>query len=56
MNFDMKHAPGVGSIAGPVDQQSSALPLCYGCPHSVLENWVNDNVIRVSGIEIIVVL
>ena len=25
----MNHANGVGSIARPVDQQSSALPLCY---------------------------
>ena len=32
MNIAMNHAPGAGSIARPVDQQSSALPLCYGCP------------------------
>ena len=31
MNFVMNHAPGAGSIARPVDQQSSALPLCYRC-------------------------
>ena len=30
MNFVMNHAPGAGSIAQPVDQQSSVLPLCYG--------------------------
>ena len=28
----MKHAPGAGSIALPVDQQTSALPLHHGCP------------------------
>ena len=32
MNFVVNHVPGVGSIAQPVDQQSRALPLCYGCP------------------------
>ena len=32
MNFIVKHAPSAGSIARPVDQQSSALPLHYGCP------------------------
>ena len=30
MNFVMKH--GAGSIAQPIGQQSSVLPLCYGCP------------------------
>ena len=34
MNFVMNHAPGAGLIAQPVDQQSSALPLCYGCPQT----------------------
>ena len=34
MNFVMNHAPGAGSLASPVDQQSSMLPLCHGCsPH-----------------------
>ena len=32
MNFVMNHAPGAGSIARPVGQQSSALPLYHGCP------------------------
>ena len=32
MNFVMSHAPGAGSIAWPVDQQSSALPLYRGYP------------------------
>ena len=32
MNLVMNHAPGAGLIAPPVDQQSSALPLCYGHP------------------------
>ena len=34
MNFVMKHAPGAGSIAQPVDLQSSVLPLCYSCTHA----------------------
>ena len=28
----MNHAPDVGLITWPVDQQSRVLPLCYGCP------------------------
>ena len=32
MNFVMNHAPGAESIARLDDQQSSALPLCGGCP------------------------
>ena len=32
MKFVMSHAPGVESIAGPVDLQSRALPLYHGCP------------------------
>ena len=36
MNIVMNHAPGAGSIARPVDQQSSALPLCYGCPEKAV--------------------
>ena len=32
MNFVMNHDLGAGSIVLPVDQQSSALPLSYGCP------------------------
>ena len=31
MNFVMKHAPGAGSIAQPVDKQSSELPLYHRC-------------------------
>ena len=31
INFNMNHAPGAGSIIRPVDQQSSTLPLSYGC-------------------------
>ena len=34
MNFVMNHAPGAGSIAQPVDRQSSALPLYHGRPLS----------------------
>ena len=30
MNGVMNHAPGAGSIARHDDQQSSALPVCYG--------------------------
>ena len=29
MNFGLKHAPGAGLIAPPVDLQSSMLRLCY---------------------------
>ena len=32
MNFVMNHAACAGSLEKPVDQQSSALPLCYRCP------------------------
>ena len=32
MNFVMHHSPGAGSIARPVDEQSSALPLYQGHP------------------------
>ena len=31
MNFVMNNASGAGSIARPVDQQSSMLLLSYGC-------------------------
>ena len=31
INFVMNHATDAGSITGPVDQQSSVLPLSYGC-------------------------
>ena len=33
--FVMNHAPGAESIAIPSDQQSSALPLCYGHPQYI---------------------
>ena len=36
MNF-VESAPSAGSIARPVDQQSSALPLCYGRPLGTCE-------------------
>ena len=32
MNFVTNHAPGAESIAQPLNQQSSMLPLCYGRP------------------------
>ena len=32
----MNHAFGTGSIVWPVDQQSSTLPLCYGCPIGII--------------------
>ena len=35
MNFGMNHARGAGSIARPVDLQSSVLPLCYRCPEAI---------------------
>ena len=31
MNFVMNHATGAGSIARPVDQLSSVMPLYHGC-------------------------
>ena len=33
----MNNAPGEGSIAQPVGQQSGALPLYYGCLHTLGE-------------------
>ena len=35
-NFVMNHALGAGLIARPVDQQSIALPLYHGCPHTII--------------------
>ena len=32
INSVMNHAPGAGSLARPVDQQSIVLPLCYCYP------------------------
>ena len=42
MNFVMNHAPGAGSIARPVDQQSSAIPraLYHGCPLKLTDKRV----------------
>ena len=44
MNFDMNHAPCAGTIARPVDQQSSALSLYHGCPLKTcrvyFHNWI----------------
>ena len=36
MNFVMNHDPSAGSIARPVDQQPSALPLSYGRPQQIM--------------------
>ena len=41
MNFVMNHAPGTGSIARPVDQQSRALPLYHGMVFRYGNNEVN---------------
>ena len=46
MNFVMNHAPGAGSIAQPVDQQSSALPLYHGCPQRKVRVMTDYGVIR----------
>ena len=43
MIFVMKHAPGVGSIARPIDQQSSALPLCYASLPPPLFRYMQHN-------------
>ena len=32
MNFSLNYASRAGLIAGSIDLQSNALPLCYGCP------------------------
>ena len=45
MNFVMNHAPGAGSMARPVDQQSSALPLRYRCPPQTEQYSVKSEVI-----------
>ena len=45
MKFIMNHAPGVGSIARPADQQSSELPLhhgCLQCPPATLSYHLNE--------------
>ena len=39
VNNVMNHASGAGLIARTVDQQSSALPLYYGCP--ILPKWLS---------------
>ena len=39
MNFDMKHAPGTGSITPPVDLQSNTIPLCCGWPLYLVKKW-----------------
>ena len=36
MNFVINNTPGARSIARPVDQQSSMLPLYHGCPSLVV--------------------
>ena len=40
MNFLMNHVTVAGSIARPVDQQSSALSLYHGRPHIIVQNKV----------------
>ena len=39
----MNHAPCAQSIAQPIDQQSSALPLYYGCPLTFVWQLYNNN-------------
>ena len=39
INFIMNHARGAGSIAPPVEQQSSALPLYHGCPSLLIQSY-----------------
>ena len=53
--FDMNHAPGAGSIARPVDLQSSTLPLYYGCsPNAKRKAWkwaeIIKAIVRVGGV------
>ena len=35
INYLMNHATGAGLIVRPVDLQSNALQLCYGCNHTI---------------------
>ena len=35
----MNHAPGAGLLAGPVEQQSSALPLHHGRPPAITDDF-----------------
>ena len=49
MNFVMNHATGAGSIARPVDQQSSALPPYHGCYYVLDNSWYNRSVIYVAN-------
>ena len=42
------HVPGAGSIARPVDRQSSALPLCYECPLLHVMNYGKTRCQKVS--------
>ena len=41
INFVMNDVTDAGSIARPINLQSSALPLCYGCPYQM--NGHKDN-------------
>ena len=43
MNFAMNHAPATGSIARPVGQQSSALPLYHECLQKKKKKNKNKN-------------
>ena len=44
MNVNINHALGAGSLAQPVDLQSSVL-LCYGCPifGMITRQYVNND-------------
>ena len=49
MTFVMNHAPGTGSIARPVGQQSSALPHCYGASLNTIEHIDACNLSRLCA-------
>ena len=42
INIGTSHAPVAGLITQPSDLQSTALSLCYGCPHKITTNSLNN--------------
>ena len=59
MSFGLNHAPGAGMIARVIDMRASALPLCYGCPFSVIVanlskcKWMRSLYVDVDGENVI---
>ena len=42
INFDMNHAPGAGSIAQSVDQQSSEIPVYHDRPQTTRREYIEN--------------